>query len=272
MLIKEEAFRHWINHFYGFGSWEAKIWFITHEEGGGDVPEEVAEKLNYFQRVHAEAKEPQLCDIRALYREVEFRVQGPRKEKFETLFEYRFEKGSTLHGLWKNLIAFTFGYKGKKLPDLLRYQRELFLSPDGASENLITLYPLPSPHNHAWYYAWLDIPGFDFIKTRPSYQEHLYQQRITAILTNVKKFKPKLVLMYGMENINALKRTIQDFFPHTKFKVVKAIPRQIPQHHRSDAGQTTFIITTQVPALRHNRIETGFEWEEFGKQIREGVQ
>jgi hypothetical protein len=28
------------------------------------------------------------------------------------------------------------------------------------------------------------------------------------------------------------------------------------------------LITSQIPALRHNRIETGFDWEEFGKSVR----
>ncbi|MBC7826524.1 MAG: hypothetical protein H7122_02170, partial [Chitinophagaceae bacterium] len=53
MLIKEEALRHWIDHFYGYGSWHARFWFIGHEEGGGEMPEEVADKLNYFHKAYA---------------------------------------------------------------------------------------------------------------------------------------------------------------------------------------------------------------------------
>ena len=75
-------------------------------------------------------------------------------------------------------------------------------------------------------------------------------------------------MMYGMENINILKESVQGFFPEVKFKMVKAIKRQIPQHHRADIRGTVLLITTQVPALRHNRIETGFEWEAFGKIVK----
>jgi hypothetical protein len=71
-----------------------------------------------------------------------------------------------------------------------------------------------------------------------------------------------------MNNINSLKSSIQAFFPAAKFKMVKAIKLQTPQHHRADLQGTTLLITTQIPALRHGRIETGFDWLEFGKAVR----
>jgi hypothetical protein len=60
-------------------------------------------------------------------------------------------------------------------------------------------------------------------------------------------------------NINLLKKSVQEFFPDAKFKMVKAIKQQIPQHHRADFDGTTLLITTQIPALKHNRIETGYD-------------
>ena len=74
--------------------------------------------------------------------------------------------------------------------------------------------------------------------------------------------------MYGMDNINLLKKSVQGFFHAAKFKMVKGIKRQTPQHHRTDFNGTTLLITTQIPALRHNRIETGFDWYEFGKLVK----
>ncbi len=52
MLIEEKKLTHWIDHFYGYGSWNSKFWFIGYEEDGGDTPEEVAEKFNYFYKTH----------------------------------------------------------------------------------------------------------------------------------------------------------------------------------------------------------------------------
>jgi hypothetical protein len=268
MLIQDKLLQHWINHFYGYGSWDARIWFVGYEEGGGDLPEEVAEKFNYFYSLYPSATEAILCDIRELYRHVAFRVEGPRAELFTNLYEYRFDVHANLHGIWKNLIAFVHGYRNENLPDLLVYQKNLFALPSRHHEALISLYPLPSTHNHAWYYSWLDLPQFPFLKSRTLYEEHVYQHRVSAILRNVRAYKPQVVLMYGMDNINGLKESVQQFFPAAKFKMVKGIKLQIPQHHRADLEGTTLLITTQTPALRHNRIETGFDWYEFAKTVK----
>jgi hypothetical protein len=267
MLIEENVLKHWIDHFYGYGSWQAKIWFVGYEEGGGDVPEEVADKLNYFWSKHGPETNASLCDIRELYKYVAARVDGPKAGLFTNLYEYRFDSNAIQHGVWKNLIAFGHGYRNEKLPDLLAYQKNLFALPSAHNEALIKLYPLPSPHNHAWYYSWLDLPQLGFLKSRTLYQEHVYQRRMHNILHNINVYKPEVVLMYGMNNINVLKESVQAFFPSAKFKMVKAIKLQIPQHHRADFNGTTLLITTQIPALRHNRIETGFDWWAFGTMV-----
>lgn len=266
MIIKEDLIQHWINHFYGYGCWQANIWFIGYEEGGGDVIEEVADKFNYFYKAHAAGNLTMLSDIRKLYKQVAFTLNGPRAELFSTLFDYRFGKDAVQHGTWKNLIAFAHGYKHKTLPDLLTYQRNEFTY--GKSEALLRLYPLPA-HNHAWYYGWLDLPKLPYLKSRATYQEHLYPDRMDCILRNMKEYKPEVVVMYGMNNIDRLKKSVKVFYPGTQFKMIKAIKQQIPQHHRTEINGTTLLITTQIPALRHNRIETGFDWEAFGKAVKE---
>jgi hypothetical protein len=264
MLIKEKPLAHWIDTFYGYGSWQARFWFVGFEESGGDAPEEVAEKINYLYATQTTG--PTLCDIRELYKQVAFRIEGPRAEKFATFYDHRFGPLATLHGMWKNLIAFVHGYQNQDLPDLLTYQQNSFASPKGKSEALIQLYPLPA-HNHAWYYAWLDMPELPFLKSRSLYRDRLYPTRIQTILKNMRTHKPELVLMYGMENINELKKSIHQFFPSATFKMVKAIKQYIPQHHQADINGTTLLLTTQIPALRHNRIETGFDWYALGKLI-----
>jgi hypothetical protein len=71
-----------------------------------------------------------------------------------------------------------------------------------------------------------------------------------------------------MDNINLLKESIIKFFPSAKFKMIKAVKQETPQHHRADVNGTLLLITTQIPALRHNRIETGFDWYKFGKLVK----
>ncbi|HEY3429510.1 MAG TPA: hypothetical protein VGK39_02465 [Cyclobacteriaceae bacterium] len=270
MLIRPEAIHHWINHFYGYGSWEARFWFVGYEESGGDLPEEVSEKLNYFYDAHGSTAGPTLCSIRELYKRIAFRIEGPRAERFASFHDHRFGTHAVQHGFWKNLTAFAFGYQNKKLPDLLLYQQKQFAS-SSSQEALIQLYPLPA-HNHAWYYSWLDLPQFPFLKTRVLYEQHVYENRIHGLFTQLKQHQPEIVLMYGMENINKLKASAQEFFPSVKFKTVKAVKHQIPQYHYADIGSTILIITTQIPGLRHNRVETGFDWQEFGKTVSETVR
>jgi len=268
MTIDESKLKHWIENFYGYGSWEARFWFVSHEEGGGDLPEDVADRINYFYRVHPPATRDTLCDIRELYRNVVMRWEGPKANLFANRHEYRFDENAVQNTIWKNLTSFLFGYKDLEIPDPLEYQKQNFVSPADRHEALIPLYPLPSPHNHAWYYSWLDLPGLDFIRNRTKYQEQLYAPRMDRILSNIRTHKPEMVLMYGMENINALKKSVQQFFPGVSFKMNKATKLKIPQHHRATLDGTILLITTQIPALRHNRIETGFDWEEFGKRVK----
>lgn len=269
MHIDEKQLTHWIDHFYGYGSWEAKLWFIGPEEGGGDLPDEVVEKLDYFHKHHASDNTATLCDFHALFQQVAFQIEGPRAERFSNLHDYRFGDHAVLHGTWKNLIAFAHGYRGKKLPDLLDYQKTSFALPAKKQEALIKLYPLPA-HNHAWYYSWLDLSSkFSFLRTRSLYQEHLFGQRIQAILEKLRTHRPAVVLMYGMSNINALKESVQLFFPAVKFKMVKAVKLKVPQHHIGNLEGTTLLLTTQIPSLRHNRIETGFDWEYLGKMVKD---
>lgn len=267
MIIQAEPLQHWIENFYGYGSWDARFWFIAHEESGGDLPEEEAEKFNYFYNANTTGENSSLCDIRQLYKQVNARLDGPRAFLFKTFYDYRFGDNAVQHGLWKNLIAFVHGHQGKKIPDLLDYQKIDFLSPARQSEALIPLYPLPT-HHHAWYYSWLDMPQFPFLKSRRLFQEHIYPQRMQRIIENVKVHSPEVVLMYGMENVSALKASVQEHFPSAKFKMIKAIKQKIPQHHLAEVNSTKLLITTQVPALRHNRVETGFDWEQLGNVLK----
>ena len=266
MLIQEKPFKHWLENFYGYGSWHAPIWFVGYEEPGGDLPEDVADKINYFYNVHASPDgDTALCDIRNLYSHVSYHSEGPRAELFKTMYDYRFGQNAILNGVWKNLIAFRYGFQNQRLPDLLEYQKDSLAT---GKEALLNLLPLPSPHAHAWYYAWLDLPGVTFLKSRTQYEDHVYARRIRTILEKIISHKPDVVLMYGMENINRLKESVQEFFPNTKFKMVKGIKRQIPQHHRTQIDNTILVITTQMPALKHNRIETGFDWEALARTLK----
>jgi hypothetical protein len=266
MIVREQPLINWMNNFYGYGSWRARFWFIGLEETGADLPEDLAERINYFQQLGTMNHD--LINMRELYRHVTFRAEGPRGSRYATLYEYRFEDTGVLHGAWKNLIAFVHGYDEKPLSDQFAYQRKSFVDPGIQREALISLYPLPTPHNHAWYYAWLNLPNLPFLKSRDQYRRHFYATRIETILRNIRTYSPEVVVMYGMENVNKIKESVLHVFPEAKFKLEKGTRLVIPQHHYTVVNGTKLIITTQVPALKHNRVETGFDWEGFGKRLK----
>ena len=267
MLISETNLKLWMDRFFGYGSWDSPVWLVGYEEGGGDLPEEVADKTNFFAFHHHTAIQPTLCDVRALYRAVKYRGEGPKGKNFDTLYDYRFGDEAFLHGAWKNLIALVHGYNNELLPDLLNYQKNHFLS--SADAAMVRLYPLPSPHSHAWYYRWLVVSEeLSYIRYRERYEERVYPDRMNAILTQLKRHSPKLVVMYGMNNVQRIKESFEREFAGLKFKMVKAIKLQVPQHHAAYFEGTQIVITTQVPTLRHNRVETGFDWLHFGNLIR----
>ncbi|WP_420318960.1 hypothetical protein [Ekhidna sp.] len=270
LLISEAALSHWIENFYGYGSWEAPIWFINHEEPSGDMPEEVADKLNYFIETHAEVNSPTLCDPRALYKQVRFTPQRSRADIFSNLYDYRFGPNAVQRGEWKGIISLVHGYNNQPISDAetcLEYQCNS-LATGVNNEALLRLYPLPA-HSHAWYYSWLNLKDMDFLKSRTAYQEHVYEVRMQAILEQIRIYHPKLVIMYDMKSVNTLKESIQRHFSGVKFTTVKAIPHKIPPHHvsRLTETDTTIVITTQSTGLRHNRPETGFDWETFGRAL-----
>lgn len=267
MRIEEQQLLHWLHHFYGYGSWQARFWLIGYEEPGGDVPEEVADKFTYFYQHHAEAK-PTLSNIRELYQHVSVGSEDPKTDTFTNRYEYRFGTNAIPSTVWKNLIAFEHGYDNQPQPDPFLYQKEKFAQAELKREALIPLYPLPGSHTHSWHYNWLNLPGCDFLKSQQRYEEFIYPQRIHTLLSKIREQKPEIVLMFGMKDIKKLKKSVADYFSGTSFTAGKGIKLQIPQHHRADVNGTTIIITTQIPALRHGRIETGFDWEEFGKRIK----
>jgi hypothetical protein len=264
MLITEPKLLHWLNNFYGYGSWQARFWFIGYEEPGGDVPEEVADKFNYFYRQHPETGAT-LCNIRDLYQQVMVSRDNSKADLYANWFEYRFGNTAMQSTMWKNLIAFVHGYDQQLLPNFLEYQAKKFVV---QREALIPFYPLPGSHTHSWHYNWLNLAGCDFLRSQQRYEEHVYPQRMQTILSKINEYKPEVVLMYGMKNINELKSSVQNFFDDVQFTTGKGIKLQIPQHHRANLNGTTLIITTQIPALRHNRIETGFDWEVFGRKVK----
>src|SRR5687768_11095386 len=108
MAINEKVLKHWIENFYGYGSWDAKFWFISYEEGGGDLPEEVSEKIDYFYQVN-DKQEGSLCDLREVLKEVKVGSDRPKIRTLHSAYKNRFGENAILYGPRKNLSTFRDG-------------------------------------------------------------------------------------------------------------------------------------------------------------------
>lgn len=263
--MQQNLLQHWIDSFYGYGSWSAPHWYISYEEDGGDTPEEVAEKIEFFGKRQSVGDD--LVDIRELYKVCTIPWDSNRLASLETLFDLRFGQQANSSTVWRNLSAFGHAWENEKFTDELEYQRHQFARKDRGREAWLKLYPLPA-HSHAWYYAWLELPDLPFLKTRVTYEDHLFRTRLTKFVEGIRQYRPRLVLMYGMNNIQAIRQFIIASFPGTRFGSVKSTKLKIPSHHYTTIGNTMLVVTTQIPALRHQRVETGFDWAAFGSQLR----
>jgi hypothetical protein len=87
MTINETSLKHWIEFFFGYGTWRSPVWFVAHEESGGELPEEVAERIEYFKEFHKNTTSPVLCELREMYKRLSFRYEGPKSHLYKNHFE-----------------------------------------------------------------------------------------------------------------------------------------------------------------------------------------
>src|SRR4029077_12129475 len=163
--------------FFGFGSWDARIWFIGIEEAGGWKKEDVRARLDAWKQ-----KRRDLEDAPTFYP-----ASG----------NHRWHGVSAgVQSTWKQLIRMLLVGRGERDTDdaILNYQRCHFGRTDGR-ECLAELLPLPSPNTTTWKYDnWSNL---SWLKTRSSYQNYLSLTRAFAIQQNIEKHHPKVVIFYA---------------------------------------------------------------------------
>jgi len=224
MPLDPAKLQHWIDNFYGYGSWDAPVWFIGYEEGGGADYKEVEQKLDYFDINHKNSNGPTLCDIRSLHLAVKCHAKY-----YDTHGELRFTgthpNGSKLQGTWGNLIRFVKGYCGKIYDSDLEYQKTSLAFPEKGNEALIELFPLPSPNKQVWYYGWLDIKDETLrplLKTRKSYEDSLVENRLNSIkkMADQKIESLQIMVFYGISGkVNAIKDIFKSEGKFEPFKI-----------------------------------------------------
>ena len=209
MLIEATAPKYWIDNFYGYGSWRRQVlvrWLWRTRRRCTRRSSRKAKLLLQCARVRygLALRHPWIVRSsgipvgRAASRE----IYQPERPPFWSRCNFT---------RWLEKPHRLCAWIPKRKPSWSAHVSEKLIctssAPNGA---LIPLFPLPA-HNHAWYYAWLELPQFPFLKSRALYEDYIYSTRINQILKNITVYKPEVVVMCGMDNINLLQKSVQEF-------------------------------------------------------------
>ena len=169
--------------FYGFGKWEARIWFIGIEEAGGWDQQHVHRRLQaWHQNGRAD-----LEDAPTFYPDAgNKRWHGA---------------AAVLQPTWAQLLRMLLAARGMPTTNeaLLDYQRR-HLGSRGGETCLAELLPLPSPSTKDWHYPkWSKLR---WLENRQQYYGHLLVARAAGLARRIKTHKPEVVIFYGTTFLN----------------------------------------------------------------------
>jgi hypothetical protein len=166
------------NQFFGYGRWDAPVWFVGLEEAGAGTPEELQARLAaWVQRGRRE-----LEDAPSFYPACEqHQWHGPH---------------STLQRTWRQLIRILLLARGEPVGEnaLLEHQRQSL----GASSGqvcLTELFPLPAPSHRHWpYSAHEALPAW--MRNREQFVQTILPGRAATLREKIALNHPRVVVFY----------------------------------------------------------------------------
>jgi hypothetical protein len=177
-MLDDQVLADYIHHFYGYGSFRARYWFIGMEEGGGQSLAEVANRLDAWQRGRKTLEH--LADFH--------RAIGVNQY---------FADQAVLQSTWKQLIRIllTADQQECTTESIRKYQRARLGTLDGDT-CLLELLPLPSPGQNAFMYG--KIANLPYIKDKGTYTKHCTPFRISHIRDELTRRQPPVLIFYGL--------------------------------------------------------------------------
>lgn len=168
-MLNQKLLHEFMNRFYGYGDWNAPLWFVGMEEGGGNSEDEINRRLGAWDGTD------NLADIREYHRKigVPWFIQHPK-----------------IQSTWGKLIRIALAFEGRPTDTeaVRRYQRDEL----GKRTAIIELFPLPSPGTDRWLYS--SIPE---IATRDKYMALVGATRIATLRERIRAHRPVAVVFYG---------------------------------------------------------------------------
>lgn len=209
-----------MSRFLGYGNFNARVWFIGMEEGGGNNFDQVFKRLNTWRSRGLR----ELEDVRDYHLAIGI-------DRF-------FKEPVKLQRTWAHLIRVYLSAKDQSTEphDLKQYQKDHFGCENGDTA-LLELMPLPSPGTNRWFYnAWSNLP---YLKNRETYLAELLPKRIVLLREKIQEHKPPMVIFYGT--------TYRDYYENVIGSPVR-LDNDLGVFFHSDASTKYLII--KHPAAR----------------------
>lgn len=186
-MINDELLGAFINGFYGYGNYQAPYWFVGMEEGGGNSIEEIAKRIETWDK----RGRKELEDVAEYSREI-------------GINRY-FDDRAKLQSTWNKLIRIVLTAEGQifDTETVREYQRSKFGTEDGDT-CLLELLPLPSPNIASWLYG--ENSKLAYLTNRETYRNHIVNSRIAHLQDIVTRYQPKAVIFYGAQYVDYWKR------------------------------------------------------------------
>jgi len=166
------------NRFLGYGSLKSNIWLIGPEAGGGQTIGEVYQRASAW----AERGKKETEDLHSYHAD----LQLPPK----------YDWTRKIQPTWGPLIRVILALDGKRAEteDVRDFQkRELGCT--GGQNCVLDLSPLLSPSGSDWKLAEF---GFSWLRTREECEARLVPPRCDLLRKRLARYKPSLVLFYGL--------------------------------------------------------------------------
>ena len=177
-LLDDERLEAFATHFYGYGNYTGKYWFVGMEEGGGDSFQEIEKRLAIWSQRGG-------CELEDV---AEYHIALG--------ITYPFAPTAKLQPTWSKLIRVLLsaeGYSALK-EDVRAYQRH-YLGRKSGESCLLELLPLPSPSTSDWLYA--QYSQLKYLTDRETYRHYFMPKRIRHIKERIRQYKPKAVIFYS---------------------------------------------------------------------------
>ena len=207
MLKDYQLLQDYSERFYGYGSWNSKIWFIGMEEGGkGSASESAVQKrLELWQKRGARDVE----NAPEFYSELSYAGEW-------------FGLQPKLQPTWKQLIRILF-YVKRKTPtkdSMLAFQAGNWGRPE-CEAAIFEMFALPAENSAAWPY-----PAFTnawFLKSRGLHTHLFYNSRAAYFRQKIQNNHPECLIFYGTGYEFLIEGVIRHSFESTPINGLKAV-------------------------------------------------